>query len=255
MQNSEILVQLQQLHQALADTILQAEKGNNLTFYKESIKHTALHIFEKAQLLETNISTAKATPTIKIIKQQEIITELIPIEHKIEIPIPDSIVPIIEKPIIAEPKVEIQIPTAPIKVEEIVAVVPDPVKEIMNEVTPKAHTSYVHPSEGLADDDNSLNAKLAKNKIPMQNIADKLTGMPIKELAKSISISKKFELIKELFHNNADAYKATLESIEQSANYAQAKEILQNQKDNNSKWHENEDLAAEFSELVRRRFL
>lgn len=249
MQNSEIFAQLKQLQQVLADTIVQAEKGSNTAFYKESIKHTALHIFENAQLIDPNALNTKAAPAIKIIKQQEPVV----IEKKPE--------PVIEKIVLQPEKIvevkPIEQPIIEVKVEQVekIEIVETTVTKAVIEEKKPVPSHYVHPSEELDEDDNSLNAKLAKNKIPVQNVAEKLTGMPIKELAKAISISKKFELIKELFYNNADAYKATLENIEKCSNHAQAKEILESQSANNVNWQENEHLVSEFSELVRRRFL
>ncbi len=251
MQNSEIFAHLKQLQQALADTIQQAEKGSNTAFYKESIKHTALHIFEQSQLLDTNTQVAKTTPAIKIIKQQEPLIEEKIIEPKVEKiePLPEKAIE--AKPIVAEVKAE----PIEIKIEKPEILEPPKIeKPIVQEIKP-TQQHYVHPSEELDENDNSLNAKLAKNKIPVQNVADKLSAVPIKELTKAIAISKKFELIKELFYNNADAYKAALENIEQCSSHAQAKELLENQAANNPKWQENEDLVSEFSELVRRRFL
>jgi hypothetical protein len=247
MQNQDILAQLIQLNKVLSDTLIQIEKGDNLKFYKESIKHTALHIFENASLLDSNIKNTKTTPAIKIIKQQEII----PIEAPVIINTneEESVKPIINE-------VKTPTPVAPIPKEEFI-------KPTITEAKPMVVKSdsvdskkpiITIPSE-LEEDDNSLNAKLAKNKVPVQNVADKLTGLPIKDLAKAISISKKFELIKELFNNNGDAYKATLENIEKSANYFDAEAIIENEKLNNSKWTENEDLAEEFVSLVKRRFI
>ncbi len=254
MQNQELLAQLTQLNKALSETLLQAEKSNNMLFFKESIKHTSMHIFENANLLDTASANTKAIPAVKIIKQQETVAVI-----EVAAPIISAEIKEPTKPVVAE----IPIPIIVTTIEETIKtpIIEDKNTVILNQSTEtkqapvlEVKNPIITAQSELEGDDNSLNAKLAKNKIPVQNIADKLTGMPIKELAKAISISKKFELIKELFNNNTDAYKATLENIEKSANYADAFSIIENVSHKNTNWAENEDLAEEFISLVKRRF-
>ena len=104
-------------------------------------------------------------------------------------------------------------------------------------------------------DEATVNGKIAKYKQPTINLADKLKDTPIQELVKAISISKKFEFINELFKGNADAYKACISSVESAGSFEAAANFIESNIADTYAWDDNENLAAEFFLLVKRRYL
>lgn len=240
--NKEILELIRQLTTALSATIDDAGHHNNPVFFRESIKQSALNIFDKAQLLSESTEiqkteTSRPVPEIKIIKQEEV-------------------QPVAEKIVIEEKPIRIEVKAEPAVMIEKVIEKPLPATE-KKEVA-KPEEKIQKPSANNLEEeeeDNSLNARLAKNQQPVINVADKLKDTPVKELAKAISISKKFEFINGLFKGNAEHYKSMLQTIENCSGYDEASEHIGNHVAGNNDWDENEDLAAEFFALVKRRFI
>lgn len=236
--NKDILDSILQLTQALTATVKDAGQNKNPEFFKDSIKLSALSIYEKAQLLADpeNVKTviAHPTPEIKIIRQEEIKPDI----HK----------PVAEvKPAIATPPAEI--PEIVVKNETTLPVVEK--KEVKKQETPVQKPAQ-NPNE---EEDNSLNARIAKFQQPVINVADKMKDTPIKELVKAISISKKFEFINGLFNGNSEHYKTAIQSIDKCPDLRSAERFIEEQIAEVNGWNENEDLAAEFFSLVNRRFL
>lgn len=243
--NKTIITQLRQLNQALSQTLEDAEQNKHPEFFRESIKHSAIQIFEAAQLLTANV-VETAPVEIKIIKQEQIeeVKPVSPPITKVEIK-PDPPVqtppPVVEAPVVEETKVIVESPKVVVEVKQPVA-------------APVSPTS-VNDKLDDDDDDETVNDKIAKNKKPVINVAEKLKELPIKDLPKSISISKKFEFINDLFDGNSEAYKICIQTIEASAGYEQATGYLENEIMSKFDWDDNELLAAEFFALVKRRFL
>jgi len=255
--NKEILHSLKHIVDALGATINDAEKGDNMAFYKESIKHAALNLFEQAQLINPSL-VVKPPVEIKIIQTEPIVEKAAQV---IEIPkVEPQIIkePIEEK---AQPVINIPLPKKQIEVVEPIVVknteVKLPPKEIVPEVklNPVTPVSMVNKQEEIDIDEATVNGKIAKFKEPVINLADKLKDTPIKELVKAISISKKFEFINELFQGNAEAYKTCLTAVESAGTFEQAANYLESNVVDTYAWNDNEDLAAEFFLLVKRRYL
>ncbi|MES2618660.1 MAG: hypothetical protein V4613_12330 [Bacteroidota bacterium] len=248
--NKSIITQLRQLNHALSQTLEDAEQNKHPEFFRESIKHSAIQIFEAAQLLSANAQ--ETTPVeIKIIKQEEVeeVKPVAPPITKVEIkpdppvqtPPPPVVVTEPIKPVIEETKVVVEAPKVVVEVKQSA---PAPIS-----------TPSVNDKLDEDDDDETVNDKIAKNKKPVINVAEKLKELPIKDLAKSISISKKFEFINDLFDGNSEAYKTCIQTIETSAGYEQATGYLENDVMAKFTWDDNELLAAEFFALVKRRFM
>ncbi len=243
--NKEILESLKEINETLRLSIAEIEKGHNVTFYKEHIKLSALNIFDKSQLLKDTEPAVKPPVEIKIIKKEEspvIDSKTVVIEPPvIKIPVKETVIVEKAEPIIVkEPAI-----TPPTK--------PAPVIEVAKIAAPAEKPAVVNNEP--EEDDSTVNGKIAKFKQPEINVADKLKDMPIKELVKAISISKKFEFINELFQGNAEAYKTCLQTVESIGSFEKAAVFLENEVADKLNWEENETLAAEFFLLVKRRYL
>lgn len=259
--NKEIIEALKEINKALGATIADAESMENISFFKDSVKQAALTIYEKAQLL--NVTQVKKQPVeIKIIKTESVTLPEEPIkeipivksEAKIEIPEAKP-APVINIPTTKKEVKEVEIPT----VEEVKVVTPIIEKEVSLPIESKSNTVNPIQSSIKQDeidiDEATVNGKIAKFKEPVVNIADKLKDTPIKELVKAISISKKFEFINELFQGNAEAYKTCISSVESAGSFEHASSYIERNVAETFAWNENEDLAAEFFLLVKRRYL
>lgn len=255
--NKEILQSIKQIVEALGATINEAEKGDNLSFYKESIKHASLSLFEQAQFINTSVSV-KPPVEIKIIQTEPVVEKVIPAQ---EIP---KVEPVVIKEVLevkAEPVINIPPTKKQVEIVEPKEVKNPEVKLPPQEVAPAIKSNPVTPSpivnkqEEIDIDEATVNGKIAKFKEPVINLADKLKDTPIKELVKAISISKKFEFINELFQGNAEAYKSCIAAVESAGSFENAANYLENNVVDTYAWNDNEDLAAEFYLLVKRRYL
>ena len=258
--NKEIFKALKQLNEALGASISEAENSENISFFKESIKQAAIHLFSQAQLI--NVAPPVKSPVeIKIIKPEATIEDTIAVAE----PPKPALVPI-QEPIVEKAATVINIPVAKneVKVTEIIkeeiAITAPPVIE--KEETPIEQKTAINnqvPSlvkqEEIDLDEATVNGKIAKYKQPTINLADKLKDTPIQELVKAISISKKFEFINELFKGNADAYKACISAVESAGSFEAAANYIESNIADTYAWDDNENLAAEFFLLVKRRYL
>lgn len=261
--NHKIIESLKGLTTALNATLSEAESIENISFLKDSIKRAALSIYEQAQLLGNNELQSKQTVEEKIIKSEDIPVKEQPVItppviepiQKVEIP-EVKIAPVINIPVAKK-----EIPEAPpvVLVEEVKSNIPnleEPVTKVVEQkVNANSTVTVVNKQEEIDVDEATVNGKIAKFKQPVINLADKLKDTPIKELVKAISISKKFEFINELFQGNAEAYKACIAAIESSGSFEKAANYIETNIADSYAWEENEDLAAEFFLLVKRRFL
>jgi hypothetical protein len=258
--NKEIFKALKQFNEALNASINEAENSENISFFKESIKQAAINLYSQAQLI--NVSPNVKTPVeIKIIKVET------NVEDSIAVPEPPKALPIsIQEPIVEKVASVINIPVAKnvekateIIKEEIPKIAPPVIEKEVPPVAQKTANNNQAPSivkqEEIDLDEATVNGKIAKYKQPTINLADKLKDTPIQELVKAISISKKFEFINELFKGNADAYKACISSIELAGSFEAAANFIESNIADTYAWDDNENLAAEFFLLVKRRYL
>lgn len=275
---------MKQLLNAISKTIAELEKGDNLSFFKSLLQKQSIELYEYAETITAEGKSA-TPPHIKIVKQEEVLEAFkspepaivpepviekvslkpvsnTPAEPKIEIP-ESAIIP---PPVEIKTEVVIE-PPAPLPVvEQPAPVIETPVEEkIKVPVTPPAppappvSKSQEPVTTSLVDkkisDDVSLNAKLSMNKQPVVNIAEKSKETPIADLAKAISISKKFEFIKGLFEGDGESYKTAISALQQSASYQDAINYLDTQVRSRYDWSDNEDLSKELLTLLKRRFM
>ena len=258
--NKEIFKVLKQLNEVLGASINEAENAENISFFKESIKQAAINLYAQAQLI--NVSPIVKTPVeIKIIKTETIVEDTIAVPESPK-PEPDIIhEPIVEKvaPVINIPVAKNVEKVTEIIKEETVKIAPPLVEKVVTPIEQKTANNNQAPSivkqEEIDLDEATVNGKIAKYKQPTINLADKLKDTPIQELVKAISISKKFEFINELFKGNADAYKACISSVESAGSFENAANFIESNIADTYAWDENENLAAEFFLLVKRRYL
>ena len=258
--NKEIFKALRQLNEALSASINEADNSDNITFFKESIKQAAINLYSQAQLI--NVSHIVKTPVeIKIIKTETIVEDTIAVP---EPPKPEPVIipePIVEKvaPVINIPVAKNVEKVTEIIKEEISNIAPPVIEKVVPPIEQKTANNNQEPSivkqEEIDLDEATVNGKIAKYKQPTLNLADKLKDTPIQELVKAISISKKFEFINELFKGNADAYKACISSVESAGSFEAAANFIESNVADTYAWDENENLAAEFFLLVKRRYL
>lgn len=287
MKQKEQMDKMKQLLNAISKTIAELEKGDNVSFFKSLLQKQSIELYEHAESITTEGKSA-TPPHIKIVKQEEILeTTLTPEPAKIPEPVIEKVSlkpvstiptePIIEisEGAIIPPPVEIKTevliePPAPLPViEQPAPVIETPVAEKIKEPAaqpvpptppiPTAPKVQEPASTSLVDkkisDDVSLNAKLSMNKQPVVNIAEKSKETPIADLAKAISISKKFEFIKGLFEGDGESYKAAISALQLSASYNDAINYLDTQVRSRYDWSDNEDLSKELLTLLKRRFM
>lgn len=99
----------------------------------------------------------------------------------------------------------------------------------------------------------SLNDKLASGKMP-RDLSEKLKHTPIAELKSAISINQRIVFVTDLFGSDNDAYKKSISALDNFRNKAEAMQFLQDELAARYNWAQKPDTAAEFTELVRRRF-
>jgi len=92
----------------------------------------------------------------------------------------------------------------------------------------------------------SLNDLLSENKTLDRKLADS----PVARLSQAIGLNDRFQFIRELFNNDADLFRQTVEQIDQMENRNEAVRFLSS----NFKWRKS-DTSLKFAQLVKRRFL
>lgn len=284
MKQKEQMDKMKQLVSAISKTVNELEKGENLSFYKSLLQKQSIELYEHAESLTTEGKSS--TPShIKIVKQEEVLE---PVKTPEPIKIPEPVIEKVSlKPVTiapTEPKIEVtesviipppveikmevvvEPPTPEPVIEQSTPVIETPVAEIIEKPlppsapkTPPAPKAQEPVTTSLVDkkisDDVSLNAKLSMNKQPVVNIAEKSKETPIADLAKAISISKKFEFIKGLFDGDGEAYKATISALQSSGSYQEALSYIDTQVRSRYDWSDNEDLSNELTTLLKRRFM
>jgi len=267
MNQQERLEQLKTLLNSSEKAIIEIQNGTNIDFYASLIQNNSIECFNIAKQLET-LKTALNTNTSPVEKSIPIVE--IPETPKItESKIEETIVATIEPAI--EPIQEIKIPELQKTTEEVKEVVKieEPIVEIAEvPVVEKKIELSINAEEKIPvskpiiakvetpEDDTSLNAKLSKNKTPVLNFADKSTETAIADLSKAISIGKKFEFINGLFGGNSELYKNCIQTLQNSENFEKAINYIEIEITSQFDWNdeENENLAAEFFALIKRRF-
>lgn len=253
----------------IQNAVNELEGQRNVDFFKTVIKNKSIEIYELVAELELDEQTSNlSSETEKKSVSIEKVIDLPETAKLVEAPIIENILvktePVIEtklEPIAIEPtpiveKIAETVVTEkaeePVLEKEIEPIkVVEPVKISKTEPVIESKTK----KQDLHVENESLNDRLSKNKQPAHNLVEKSKETPIADLAKAISISKKFEFINGLFDGKSDAYKACLQTIQNANNIEEAYAFLENEIANTYEWDENEKLAEEFFSLTRRRFL
>ncbi|HEY1046256.1 MAG TPA: hypothetical protein VGF79_07445 [Bacteroidia bacterium] len=248
----------------IQNAVNELEGQRNVDFFKTVIKNKSIEIFELVTALELNeeSSNLKSETETKV-KTIEHVVATPETPKMVEVPktenIPVKAEPIIEEKVIEPMVIEPEPIREKIAEPEVIAKVVEPIAE---KAVEPLKIQKTEPAEEVKSkkqeahiENESLNDRLSKNKQPAHNLVEKSKETPIADLAKSISISKKFEFINGLFDGKAEAYKACLQTIQNASNVEEAYAFLENEIANTYEWDENEKLAEEFFSLTRRRFL
>ncbi len=98
--------------------------------------------------------------------------------------------------------------------------------------------------------EDSLNEALARQK-PLQDVASVLNETPIRDIWSAIAINDRFLFIRELFRNDSESFKTTVTHL----NGLQSWEAAQGYLADNFSWSDENPIARNFQNIVRRRFL
>ncbi len=98
--------------------------------------------------------------------------------------------------------------------------------------------------------DDSLNDALGKKK-PGHDIASSITDTPVSDIWSAITINERFLFVRELFANDAEGFKKTVTYLNSLDSWISAKNHLEDR----FRWKQGDPAAADFLNIVRRRFL
>jgi hypothetical protein len=97
----------------------------------------------------------------------------------------------------------------------------------------------------------SLNDRLKEVRT---ELSEKLTDAPIKDLKKAIGVNDRFLFINELFRGDEDMYERSIKTIQNFSIFAEAEYWIRRELKIKIGWRENDAIAKQFDQLVRRRF-
>jgi hypothetical protein len=95
--------------------------------------------------------------------------------------------------------------------------------------------------------------KIAKTKQD-PSVAEKLTMQPVEDLKKSIGINARFAFINELFSGDQMLFHDSIERINKSSAFEEARKVLYEDLADKMKWNTSSKPFSELEELVKRRF-
>lgn len=201
-----------------------------------------------------DVSPSTNTISTPIIPEEKVVEE---VKHEVTVteslgkdPEPDKI--------IEEPKntVEEKAPQPEIK-EEVVAVTEDKAEKPITEQEepPKKEEPETEEEEPGSPQQKTVGEHFVHGKslndlLTESNRLDhKLASTPIEKLEAAIGLNDRFQFTRELFDNNADLFRSTIQYIDQSENLNDAVAFL----NSNFKWKKTET-SIQFAQLVKRRF-
>jgi hypothetical protein len=114
---------------------------------------------------------------------------------------------------------------------------------------PQKTVSDIYANSGAKQ---TVNDKLNQ---PHNELNDKLRKAPIKDLKTFIGLNKRFSYINFLFSNDARLYDESIEKINNSSNYDEAMSYIESTLGNRLHWNQQDEMVAEFYNIVERRFL
>jgi hypothetical protein len=143
----------------------------------------------------------------------------------------------------------------------------DSIEEIKREtvVEPIAEPKTLFTPEESIKEEDKIPAPVIPEVLPSsrapkeveqkESVAEKMSHTPIKDIAAAISLNRKFQFIKELFNDNADAYKAAVERLNAFSDGTEAMNCLNIELAKKYGWDSEDPLVVAFTELVERRYL
>jgi hypothetical protein len=162
---------------------------------------------------------------------------------------PDDSIPLTQKPKERDRKIAEEI----IRKREIenYPVEADPKTAIKPESIESKKTAEVI-SDKFQGTQKFMHEKLAEKVLSTKkDLTSSLQSKPIENIEKAIGINDKFLFIKELFQNNGQVYKETVEHL----NHLKSEEEALNYIAENLSWDSSDPVVEKFTELVRRRYL
>lgn len=177
----------------------------------------------------------------RVVKQPEVVRESIEVESKSTFTVDDTLR--IEEPvtkpekaeIVSPPKVHVQKEVKPVEVDTY-----DTEEHVQGEI-------LAEKFKGKQKYRNEIIAEHAAKK----DVATKLQNKPIGDLAKAIGVNDKFLFTKELFDGDSVRYAETIGHLNSLSDLNDAIIFLQD----NFQWPEDNESAAKFIDLVRRKFI
>jgi protein-tyrosine phosphatase len=106
-------------------------------------------------------------------------------------------------------------------------------------------------NEAAANKHASLNEKLKQSKI---DLGDTLTEVPIRDLRKAIGLNDRYLFINELFRGDEAAYERSIKTINSFSIFAEAEYWIQRELKVKNGWDMDNEMVAQFFQLVKRRF-
>jgi hypothetical protein len=250
MKATEKLEKLNQLANNIQQAVSELESDRNVDFFKSLIQSKAIEIYELAGTYDPQLKDNKVHQTPEPIQaavvQQNTVVETVPKKETVVEQIVEPIKEKVKETIVAE-TIKTPIPEPVVESK--------PQEKIQVKETKKVLEKTFAENAENEEDEVSLNERISKTKTPVSNVVEKSKETPISDIAKSISISKKFEFINGLFDGNSEAYKLCIQKVQNANNLEEANHYLDNEIANQFEWNENEKLSEEFYTLTRRRFL
>lgn len=153
----------------------------------------------------------------------------------------------VEAPVQAEAPVNEEAAATPTIEFEIEApVAEEPSTPLFKVETPEPVKNTLFPNH------ESLNDRFAKTTPQATSLASKMESTPIQDLKKAITLNQRFQFSKELFKGNNQDYEVTIERINTSTRDEAMKQIAALR--SKYAWTNDSAVAADFIELVERRF-
>jgi hypothetical protein len=106
-------------------------------------------------------------------------------------------------------------------------------------------------NDAVSNNHASINEKLKQSKI---DLGDTLTEVPIRDLRKAIGVNDRFLFINELFRGDEVAYERSIKTINSFSIFAEAEYWIQRELKVKNGWDTNNEMVAQFFQLVKRRF-
>lgn len=101
----------------------------------------------------------------------------------------------------------------------------------------------------------SLHEKLAQSRKNQEKLSKQLSGKPVKDLKKAISVNLQHSLIKELFKNDRKAYKKAIDFVNKAKTYSEAKSYMEVEVMPQFDFKEDHKAYRQLLNLVKRKFI